>query len=119
MASVWRAWMAKPNVRGTCGTEIGALAATPIAAGVGACASRRRVLRLHQRALGAMGEAKAQVGDRESRQRDAEPQEAVREHRALQPDQARVLLDRRPLMRQIFDDEADADRIEQRPQVRA
>ena len=37
--------MAKPNVRGTCGTEIGVLAATPMPAGIGECASRRRVLR--------------------------------------------------------------------------
>ena len=39
---------AKPNVRGTCGTEIGVLAVTPLPAGSGDGASRRRVLRLHQ-----------------------------------------------------------------------
>jgi hypothetical protein len=43
-----------------------------------------------------MGEAKAAVGECEHAQSDAEPQEAAREQRALQCDQARALLDRRP-----------------------
>ena len=65
-----------------------------------------------------MGKAKAQVSDSESPQTNAKPQDAVREHRPLQRQEAPALLERRPQMRQIFYDEVDTDRIEERPQTR-
>src|ERR671925_184007 len=43
MASVLRASIGKPNVRGTGGTEMGSLAVTPMRVGIGACVSRRRL----------------------------------------------------------------------------
>src|SRR5687767_13105082 len=64
-----------------------------------------------------MREAKTHVSDCESRRRDAEPQYAVPEDRALQLDQAPALLVRRPQMRKVGQDEMDADRIEQLRQI--
>ena len=83
----------------------------------GTCASRRRVLRLHQVALGAMGEAKAQVGDRER-------PSAMPSHRRRFVSTVPSSAIRRTFFSIVVHecdrsshDEADADRIQQRPQA--
>lgn len=66
-----------------------------------------------------MGESKAQVGDRQGSQANAEPQEAIPEHNTFQPDQSLILLQNRPGARDLFDEEIDPNRVQQHSQTRA
>jgi hypothetical protein len=65
-----------------------------------------------------MREAEARVGGGERPERDRQPQQAVPEQRALEREQPRALLDRRPAQRQVGQDGHHAHRIEQLGQRR-